>query len=88
MPTIDVYAAPRADYDTCLYNNETHNAVEACICNMAQRPCCQPKANDTNRCLTCSACGNCARFYQSRDARGVHRTIERQEGQPSGSPTG
>lgn len=82
MPTIDVYAAPRADYDACLYNNDTHNAVEACTCDAVRRPCYKPRDQNTNMCLACNACGNCATFYQSKAARNTHRTVNREKGQP------
>ena len=83
MPIIDVYAAPRAIYDDCLYNNDTHNAVEACTCKSVSRPCYKPRDPKINMCLECSACGNCATFYTSEQARTIHLTVERENGQPA-----
>ena len=82
MPIIDIYAAPRAEYDNCLYNNDVHNAVEACTCAYARRPCEEPKDESTKQCIACQACPNCTDFYRTKAARGAHRSLTREEGQP------
>ena len=76
MPVFDAYTAPRPSYKECGYNNDDHNALQSCICTMAQRPCNRPMDSKTSQCLTCSACGPCSSFYRSQEAKGTHTTFE------------
>ena len=76
MPVFDAYTTPRPPYAECGYNNDDHNAAQACICTMTRRPCDRPIDNKTGQCDTCSACGPCSNFYRSQEAKGTHNTLE------------
>ena len=76
MPIFDVFTVPRPPYEQCGYNNTEHNALRACVCPMAQRPCNRQLEPATGQCRACSACGTCARFYRSQAARGTQETVE------------
>ena len=76
MPIFDAHTVPRPSYKECGYNNDDHNAAEACICTMTRRPCDRPMDSKTGQCLTCSACVPCSKFHHSQKARGTHTKFE------------